>query len=327
MPATTTTSPPASTRVIQNLALAYRTFDLKWDEPDGGRDGARGGNAPARRRSGCRAAGEAWRPADRWRRSRPSGIRFLRHHRADAAAVHAPGRCGVEDRRPHLLGEARPATRWTGNFSGKPDDRWAFTTKSGMLHYRRRGVAGRSRAVLKGWDDPLAKECLDAAVKLYAENARIRHRPAGRRRSAVRRRGSTGSAGRRGGRRARYRPPAGGRTVADLRRPAQDWTAALELMIATNGADPYKTRVQELFPTCAAAHRAKRLDGRSRPAVPGREFQDAARGSGEDVHGGAGQDLAATPFGVPPSWRLGRVGQRGRLRPGCTSCTRRFRRS
>ena len=28
-----------------------------------------------------------------------------------------------------------------------------------------------------------------------------------------------------------------------------DWSAALELMIATHGAEPYKQRVEELFPT------------------------------------------------------------------------------
>src|SRR6185437_14861973 len=40
--------------------------------------------------------------------------------------------------------------------------------------------------------------------------------------------------------------------VAGLRRGGfgvgQDWAAALELTIATNGAEPYKSRLKELFP-------------------------------------------------------------------------------
>ena len=56
-----------------------------------------------------------------------------------------------------------------GNYSGKPDDRWAFTTKSANLQYGAAASLAAAARVLKGWDDPLAKECLDTAVKLWNE--------------------------------------------------------------------------------------------------------------------------------------------------------------
>jgi len=54
-----------------------------------------------------------------------------------------------------------------GNLSGIPDDRWAFTTKSAILRYGDAASLAAAARVLKGWDDALAKECLDTAVKLY----------------------------------------------------------------------------------------------------------------------------------------------------------------
>jgi len=53
--------------------------------------------------------------------------------------------------------------------SGKPDDRWVFTSRSSALNYgSMAALAGASRA-LKGYNDKLAKECLDTAVAAWAE--------------------------------------------------------------------------------------------------------------------------------------------------------------
>ncbi|MGD0580548.1 MAG: glycoside hydrolase family 9 protein [Bryobacteraceae bacterium] len=107
-----------------------------------------------------------------------------------------------------------------GNFSGKPDDRWAFTTKSGFLQYNAAASLAAAARVLKGWDDPLAKECLDTAVKLWDEE---HAHP-----TASQGPGGFGSGSMGGG---------------------MDWNAALELLIATDGAEPYRKRVLELLPT------------------------------------------------------------------------------
>ena len=56
-----------------------------------------------------------------------------------------------------------------GNSSGVSDDRWAFTAKSGMLNFGAAASLAAAARVLKGLGRPLAKECLDAAIKLYAE--------------------------------------------------------------------------------------------------------------------------------------------------------------
>src|SRR5208337_5565239 len=56
-----------------------------------------------------------------------------------------------------------------GNFSGLPDDRWAFTTKEPRLQYGAAAALAAASQALKGWDDALAEECLDTAVKLWDE--------------------------------------------------------------------------------------------------------------------------------------------------------------
>jgi hypothetical protein len=61
--------------------------------------------------------------------------------------------------------------------SGTPDDRWVFTDLSPSLNYSSIGaLAGASRA-LRGFNDPLAAECLELAKKAYAEE-RVRVTPA-----------------------------------------------------------------------------------------------------------------------------------------------------
>jgi hypothetical protein len=127
--------------------------------------------------------------------------------------------------------------------------------------------------VLKGWDDPLAKECLDAAVKLWDEEHA----------------NPTPSQGRQGG------PPGMG--------AAMDWNAAVELLITTNGAEPYKKRVLELFPTIK-----QRFGFNGWTAVRAMPYMDAEfKKQLEEVVKSyvveLDTELAKTPFGVPPSLR------------------------
>ena len=105
-----------------------------------------------------------------------------------------------------------------GDYSGKPDDRWAWTGYTTFNQYGAAASLAAASSVLKGWNDPLAKDCLDTAIKLWNDE-QTHPAPNPFRRGFAR--------------------------ASDL----PDWSAALELMIATNGGQPYKRRVEELFPT------------------------------------------------------------------------------
>jgi len=90
-----------------------------------------------------------------------------------------------------------------------------------------------------------------------------------------------------------------------------EWSAALELMIATNGAEPYKQRVEELFPGML-----EHLEFQGWTAVRALPYLDASytaqfRTALEAWLPKMDQTMAATPFGVPPS--LGAWGSSGQV--------------
>ncbi len=53
--------------------------------------------------------------------------------------------------------------------SGMFDDRWAFTSKSTPLNYGSVAALAAASRALKGYNDPLSKECLSTAVKVWKE--------------------------------------------------------------------------------------------------------------------------------------------------------------
>lgn len=55
--------------------------------------------------------------------------------------------------------------------SGKFDDRWAFTSKSSSLNYGSAAALAAASRALGGFNDALAKECIDTAKKVWAEEA------------------------------------------------------------------------------------------------------------------------------------------------------------
>jgi hypothetical protein len=84
-----------------------------------------------------------------------------------------------------------------------------------------------------------------------------------------------------------------------------DWSAALELTIATQGAEPYKSRLKELFPQMITP---QMMDFRGWTAVRALPYLDASakeqmREAVKVYMADLDQKLAATPFGVPPSLR------------------------
>lgn len=154
--------------------------------------------------------------------------------------------------------------------SGSNDDRWAWTNYTAAMDYSAIATLASSSAALKGWDDALAKQCLEAA---QAQWEKEKAHP-----------GPSSTEGR------RHTGP-------------EDWTAALELLIATNGADPYKKRVEELFPAVL-----QQLDGEGWTAVRALPYLDASyktqfQSALEAYLPRMRQQLGSTPFGVPPSLR------------------------
>jgi hypothetical protein len=82
-----------------------------------------------------------------------------------------------------------------------------------------------------------------------------------------------------------------------------EWGAALELTVATNGAEPYKSRLNELFPQMITP---EQMDFNGWKAVRALPYLDAS--AKDQMHeavktymAGLDKQLDATPFGVPPS--------------------------
>jgi endoglucanase len=82
-----------------------------------------------------------------------------------------------------------------------------------------------------------------------------------------------------------------------------DWAAALELTITTHGAEPYKSRLKELFPQMITP---QQMDFRGWTAVRALPYLDA--GAKDQMHEAVKAYMAdldkrldETPFGVPPS--------------------------
>jgi hypothetical protein len=105
-----------------------------------------------------------------------------------------------------------------GVYSGKPDDRWAFTTRTTALQYLGAASLAAASRVLGGYRDALAKECLETAVRAWEEEH-------GRPPALFQSFNTTG----------------GNATDAEVR-------AAVELLLATRGGEPYRKRLIELVP-------------------------------------------------------------------------------
>jgi endoglucanase len=257
--------------VIQDLALAYQEFDLKWDQL---------------------TVDETAREVEMHRPDGvPDAVQQVKHGVLQVLAqIKAIGHPITGIIEPNLrqythLGDAASKTdgriyseklgpnEVDGNFSGKPDDRWAFTTKSAYLQYGAATSLAAAARVLKGWDDALAKECLDTAIKLWEEEHAH----------------PTPSQGR------QFGPPGMG--------AAMDWNAAVELLIATNGGEAYKKRILELFPTIK--QRFGFNGWRAVLALPymDAEFKKQLEEVVKSYVAELDTELAKTPFGVPPSLR------------------------
>jgi endoglucanase len=314
---------PAQLSVIQNLALAYREFDLKYDEL---------------------TVDEIAREVEMHRPDGvPDTVEQVKHGALlILAQFHHIGHSIRGTHEPDLrqythLGDAASKTdgriydsrlgpdEVKGDYSGRADDRWVFTTTNAVLQWNAIAALAAASGALKGWDDALAKDCLETAVKAWnSEKAHPTPRPAnaGWDEGAPEASGNgvlAASQGVTSGAQSRSNAP-GSATATPSATPGvqtaplpsssrgdarhgQDWAAALELTIATNGADPYKSRLKELFPQMITP---QQMGSRGWMAVRALSFLDAnakdeMREAVKTYLVGLNKQLDTTPFGVPPS--------------------------
>jgi endoglucanase len=295
---------PAQLNVIQSLALASREFDLKYDEL---------------------TVDEVAREVEMHRPDGvPDAVEQVKHGALlILAQFHNIGHSIRGTHEPDLrqythLGDGASKTdgriydprlgrnEVRGDYSGRPDDRWIFTTTNASLQWNAIAALAAASDTLKGWDDALAKDCLDTAIKAWnSEEAHPTPAPAGLGWDQAAPENASGSgvlAASQGvlSGAPSASPPGFGR--GDLR-IGRDWAAALELTIATNGAEIYKTRLQELFPQMItpqqmgihgwmAVRVLRYLDAKAKD-----EMREAVKTYIVRLD----KQLDSTPFGVPPS--------------------------
>jgi endoglucanase len=310
---------PAQLSVIQSLALAYREFNLKYDEL---------------------TVDETAREVEMHRPDGvPDTVQQVKHGALlILAQFHNIGHAIRGTHEPDLrqytqVGDGASKTdgriydpklgpnETKGDYSGKPDDRWIFTTNNPFFQWNAIAALAAAADVLKGWDDALAKDCLETAIKAWNDE-KAHPTPVG---------GSFGGApaGASGGVLSASQGVVGGtlsRNGTGNATPASststngpatpqpgsdrnafsvglEWTAALELTIATHGAEPYKSRLKALFPQMITEQQMGIRGWTAVRALPYLDpsAKDQMREAVKTYMAGLDKRLDETPFGVPPS--------------------------
>jgi endoglucanase len=304
---------PAQLNVIQSLSLAYREFNLRYDELTV--------NETAREVEMHRPDGV------------PDTVQQVEHgallilaqfhnvghairgtHEPDLRQYTQVGD-GASKTDGHIYDPKLGPNETKGDYSGKPDDRWIFTTNNPYFQWNAIAALAAAADTLKGWDDPLAKDCLETAIKAW-NDAKAHPKQYPTERSLD---GEAAAGAPAGGVLAASQgvvsgaPTSSGTNTAPAAPPAGsargglgvglDLAAALELTIATNGAEPYKARLKELFPQMITP---QQMDLHGWTAVRALPYLDAS--AKDQMHeavktymAGLDKRLDETPFGVPPS--------------------------
>ena len=315
---------PAQLSVIQSLALAYRAFDLKYDEL---------------------SVDETARQVEMHRPDgTPDTVEQVKHGALYILAqYHNIGHAIRGTHEPDLrqythLGDAASKTdgriydpklgpsEVKGEYSGRPDDRWIFTSDNPYFEWNAIAALAAASDVLKGYDDALSKDCLETAIKAWNEQkAHPTPIPAGGFGGgapenapavgvlAASQGTVSGTQGGRNGGGSSGAPTSSANTSAAPAPPAdsgrgrfgvaQDWPAALELTIATNGADPYRSRLKELFPQVITPQQMGFRGWTAVRALPYLDpsAKDEMREAVKNYMAVLTKELDTTPFGVPPS--------------------------
>ena len=317
---------PAQLSVIQSLALAYREFAIDYDQLTV--------NEAAR-------AVELHRPdgiPDTVQQVKHGAVYVLAQFRAFGHSIR--GTHEPDLRQYTHLGDGATKTdgriydpnlgpdEVKGEYSGKPDDRWIFSTTNPFFQWQSIAALAAAADTLKGWDDATAQECLATAIKAWNDekahptpfpaNSHFGGSPEGAPAAGVLAASQGVVAGAPGAQAAPASagtPPTSTPTPAPAPPPAgagrgrfgpgMDWPAAVELTIATKGAEPYKARLKELLPQMITL---EQMEFRGWMAVRALPYLDATETSqlrdavkAYMVH--VDQEMRATPFGVPPSLR------------------------
>ncbi len=319
---------PAQLNVIHNLALAYREFDLKHDQL---------------------SVDEAARAVELHRPDGiPDAVQQVKHGAAYILAqFRAFGHSIRGTHEPDLrqythLGDGATKTdgriydpnlgpnEVKGDFSGRPDDRWIFSTTNPLFQWQAIAALAAAADTLKGWDDAAAKECLETAIKawndekanptptpkggwnfggdpeaapaagvLAASQGTVTDAPSAQSQAvpAVATTSEATAAP------APAAPPAASRWARF--RVGMDWAAAVELTIVTKGAEPYKSRLKELLPQLIDGEQMEFRGWMAVRALPYLDESEKAqlREAVKTYMAGLDKELDATPFGVPPSLR------------------------
>jgi hypothetical protein len=161
------------------------------------------------------------------------------------------------------------ALQISGDASGAPDDRWAFTTRTTALSYDAVGALAAATRVLRPFDPKVADACLSAAKRAWDEE--------------------------------QTRPPVLFRyfntTGTDLEQAEVE--AAVELLIASGGDAPYRARLDALRPRILEQYRS--LAALAARAVPYMDeaFKADAREAARRYAAWADQLRRQNPYGVP----------------------------
>ncbi len=312
---------PAQLSVIQSLALAYREFDLQYDEltvdevarqvemhrPDGVPDAVE-----QIKHGALLILAQFHNIGHSIRGTHEPDLRQYTH--LGDGASKTDGRIYDSTLRPNEV---------KGDYSGRPDDRWVFTTTNAVLQWNAIAALAAASDALKGWDNALAKDCLETAIKAWnSEKDHPTPQPGASGWEEAAPSGSGVLAASQGvvsathtgvsGPRSATATPSGTPSVQtapppgfsrDYARIGMDWAAALELTIATNGADPYKFRLKELFRQMITP---QQMGIRGWMAVRALPYLDAnakseMREAVKTYLAGLDKQLDSTPFGVPPS--------------------------
>ena len=303
---------PAQLSVIQSLALAYREFNLKYDEltvdesartvemhrPDGVPD-----TVEQVKHGALLILAQFHNIGHSIRGTHEPDLRQYTH--LGDGASKTDGRIYDPDLGPNEV---------KGDYSGKPDDRWIFSNTNPFFQWNAIAALAASADVLKGYDDALAKDCLETAIKAWnEEKAHPTPFPSGGWGGApesapangvlAASQGGPSPAAPAGSVPTSAPPPPPGGFDRRAFSVGLDWAAALELAIATNGADPYKSRLKELFPQMITP---QQLEFRGWTAVRALPYLDGSakdqlREAVKTYMAGLDKQLDATPFGVPPS--------------------------
>lgn len=156
-----------------------------------------------------------------------------------------------------------------GGRSGRPDDRWAFTSRNTALEYGSAAALAAASRVLRGYDDSLAAECLGTAERVWDEEHA------------------------RGPSRFRSGNTTGGRLEDE------EFSAAVELLIATRGGRPYAERLEAMGPYAEGNFFA--VGPMATRAIPwmGAGFRTWLERATRSWKTRVDSALATNPFGVP----------------------------